>query len=476
MNKKYSQKQVASILQSKGYIIYGDYKSYKEKIRIKDDDGYLYSKSLGDILSGKTPERFSCSNPFTIKNIEHYIDENNIEAHLLSEHFIRATAILSWKCRCGDLFQCSWNSFKNGRHLCKRCSLKSKGLKQRIDKNYVVNKIVNMGYRIDSINVEACVFDNVKISDDLGYKYYPVINNILYDKRPLKFHKANIFTIENINNYFTLIGASDYACISDKYVNNISDLKILHKSCGTIFDAKLNEIINNDCCKYKKCPKCKRFKTESIHASVLKQVFVHNYPDTVLEDKTCVNSKTGRTLPTDIVNHRLKLAIEIQSSYHDNRKSIDLYKREFWINKGYHFYSPDIRDYTVLEMIQLFFEHITFIPDYIDYSFSNCVDFLEIQKMIDAGHTINEISLIKNISTSTIRGLITDKKVTLPSDYKNRVFKIKPIIRLDTDGNIIKKYETLNSISRDGFATGTIRRVLNGKQSLSYGTKWVYEI
>lgn len=476
MNKKYNQEKVAKILQSYGYRLDDLYKTYNNKLRFIDNSGYAYFRSLGDILSNRVPEKFGCGNPFTVENIRNYTYKNNIKTQLLSESFIRSTNLLSWKCRCGKSFKCSWNAFKNGKHLCNDCSLKNMGINQRISNYYVINKVKNMGYNIIEINDDACVYDNIKIIDDLGYKYYPVINNIIYDKKPLRFHKSNIFSIDNVNNYLKLVGASDYICVSNAYIDNSSYLKILHSSCGTAYDAKLRDIIYDKCGTYNKCPKCKTSKTESIHASVLKQVFLHEYPDTILEDRSCVNSKTGRPLPTDIVNHRLKLAIEIQSSYHDNRKDIDLYKKNFWVDRGYDFYSPDIRNYTILGMIQIFFRDIKLIPNYIDYNFSNCVDFLEIQEMIDSGYTIIEISNLKDIPESTVRGLVTDKKVILPKGYKNKTHKIKPVLRIDIDGNIIKRYESVNSISKDGFATGTVRRVLNGKQKLSYGTKWIYEM
>lgn len=62
---------------------------------------------------------------------------------------------------------------------------------------------------------------------------------------------------------------------------------------------------------------------ESSTASIVKQVFKHEFPDTILEDKSCINPKTGRILPTDIVNHDLKIAIEIQSTYHDETYQIE---------------------------------------------------------------------------------------------------------------------------------------------------------
>jgi hypothetical protein len=228
---------------------------------------------------------------------------------------------------------------------------------------------------------------------------------------------------------------------------------------------------------YKQCPHCNTNKTESIHASVLKQVFLHEYPDTTLEDKSCINIKTNHTLPTDIVNHRLKIAIEIQSGFHDNphQKEIDKFKRNFWLTNGYDFYDPDIRDYSILEMIKLFFPSINAIPDYIDYNFSNCIDFIPLQDLLNQGYTIKEVSEKTGIKKGTINNLVINRKLLLPDDYIKKVFKIKSVIRLSKDGEFIKRYETLMDIQRDGYELGTVRRVLNGKQKFSYNSFWVYE-
>ena len=72
----------------------------------------------------------------------------------------------------------------------------------------------------------------------------------------------------------------------------------------------------------------------------------------------------------------------------------DRFKKEFWISKGYSFYDPDIRNYSILEMIQLFFPNIKEVPDYVDFNFSNCINFNEVQELLDQGNTIKEISNI----------------------------------------------------------------------------------
>lgn len=204
---------------------------------------------------------------------------------------------------------------------------------------------------------------------------------------------------------------------------------------------------------------------------------MHEYPDTILEDKSCINPKTNKPLPTDIVNHRLKIAVEIQSSYHDeySKKIIDKFKKDYWISLGYSFFDPDIRDYTIIELVNIFFDNIKTIPNYVDYNWSNITNFTKVQEFVDKGYTIKEISELMDIPRETISGLVRDKKVILPKGYYEKVKNIKPIIRLSTNNEFIARYPTLKSITNDNFATGTVERVLYKKQSFAYNSFWLYE-
>ena len=182
-----------------------------------------------------------------------------------------------------------------------------------------------------------------------------------------------------------------------------------------------------------------------------------------MEEKSCINSKTGRSFPTDIVNHRLKMAIEVQSGYHDkeSKKIVDAFKKQFWINKGYSFYDPDIRDYTVIELIQIFFPNINEIPEYVDFDFSASVDFNLVQQYLNNGYSLKEISNITGYKH--IHNLIASKRVILPDNYYKNILNIKPIVMLSKNGDYIQKFNSKCEADRHGFKYGTISRVLFGK-------------
>lgn len=352
------------------------------------------------------------------------------------------------------------------------------------DKTEIKNIIESYGFTLVSDDRLA----NIKVSQDLidaydndGYYYQIYWYNIRKGYMPLKFHKNNLYTVKNINHFLESIDRSEYVCISETYHNNHTPLQFLHKECGNSFEATLAQMsgkwIKGNYKYYKHCPHCHVFLKESLHASILKQVFLHVYPDTIVEEKSCINPKTNRTLPTDIVNHNLKIAIEIQSHYHDeeNRKEIDRYKKNFWLAKGYRFYDPDIRDYTILELIQLFFKEINDIPSYIDYSFSKHKDYKKVQPMLDTGYSIKAIEKELNFNKYYIHTLLQNNKVKLPYNYKEKTMHIKPIVQLSKNGEFIARFENKGDADRKGFAYGTVSRVLIKKQKFAYNTCWFYE-
>lgn len=255
--------------------------------------------------------------------------------------------------------------------------------------------------------------------DNEGYYIYIVFSNYL-SRHGIgrRFDKSNDLSIQNINHYLEN-NKIPFTCVSKEYTSSTTPLDFKCNRCGNIVSIKWHNINKNDNTNryHIVCNNCDG-RNESLHASILKQMFLHYYPNTTVEDQSYRSPITKRICPTDIVNHSLKIAIEIQSQWHDfeDIKIKDKMKKDFWINKGYQFYDPDIRDYSILEMCQLFFD-IDKIPEWVDYSYSNKLNIKEIQEMLN-NYTVVEIANELSINPHRIYDAIYSKKIFYPSNYK----------------------------------------------------------
>ena len=482
-NHSYTIDEVKQLLSNTSYtIIEKSFTRVANGFTCIDPNGYKVIMTRQALFEKQMPEVFHPQNPYTIENIKRYLDINNINCKLLSDTYINNTTPLNWMCVCGNLFEKPWGQFRSGLTLCPKCARKRNDESRQIPSDVIVSTLKDYGLNILYKDRRIVAKDLIDVVDESGYKYQIKYHNIITGKEPKKFHISNPYTIDNINTFFSIHRNNEYVCTSKHYYGNKESMNFMHVPCGTIFDASWSQMQgklsdNKEDYYYKQCPKCTTNKIESIHASVLKQIFLHEYPDTIVEDRSCINPNTNYALPTDIVNHNLKIAVEIQSSYHDydDKKILDKIKKDFWIGRGYKFYNPDIRDYSIIQMVQLFFADIHEVPEYVDYHFGDCINFTEIQKLLDEGKSIKEIAHITGIKHGTINALCLQHKVILPKDYKKNILNQKPIIRLSKDNVFIKRYPSLSAVKKDGLSPGTIRNVLIGERKFSYQTFWVYE-
>lgn len=373
---RYTYAQVKELFEKEGFkLLSSTYQNCKEQLLYQDIDGYIYSTTLDHFISrGHSSRRHHPSNPYSIYNINKFAELNHIESRCVSDEYVDSKTRMPFMCSCGEIFYTTQGNFLVFHKIkCDGCS----GYNNNLTYQDVKNNLSKMGYVLDMNEVDftGVTKSDLFCHDSEGYKYKVRYNAIMKRKFPDRFNGSNPFTIDNINHFLKLKN-TPFECISDKYIDSISPLEFICKRCGEhVFriwrDVNRTDNLN----RYKIiCKNCDG-RTESIHALVLKQMFKYHYPDTIEEEKSCINPMTNKIMPTDIVNHRLKIAIEIQSEWHDNEysKTKDVIKRRFWIDKGYSFYYPDIRDYSVLEMCQLFFD-IESLPNYINYNYSNKIN------------------------------------------------------------------------------------------------------
>ena len=448
---------------------FGENGYLSEGVKIIDTDGYKYILNSNNPRNNSIPERFHANNPFTLENIKLYLLSENNDLTLVSEEYQGNNKRMKWRCSKNHIFTHTWDEIITGHTTCPVCADIERH--DKVTQNYI-KQVQNLGYNFIVIPETLVITSFIDIIDKDGYKYNAYLRSLLREKMPHRFGLSNKYTIENINRLLELTGRKEYSCADNNYIGNNKPLKIKHKYCGNIYTTDLVAVQEGQMCPY-----CYNDLVESFHASLLKQIFKHEYPDTVLEDPSCINPNTDYPLPTDIVNYQLNTAIEIQSSRHDTelQQIKDKIKKEYWINKGFNFLAPDIRDYTPIGLVQLFFPEIKTIPDYFIPSFSKTIDVIYLQQELDKGKSLKQISKESGIKHGTLLSAVKSKRLVLPVNYKEKHLNWRPIVMVNDNNEIIKEFKTAAQADREGYKAGTVNRVLKKKQEESYGYKWFYK-
>lgn len=483
--RKYSNYYFKDKLLEYGYkYISGEYINANSKIKCFDNEGYIVYVCFDKLEnSNKIPRRFHASNSSVEYNIKHFLEiHTEYLCQYVNGKYENSDSILNFQCKCGNIFSTTFDCVRSfHKNKCDKCS----GYNNNLSYHEVKANLLENGYYllVDESEYKGITLTKLLCEDINGYKYIITYNAVMRGKKSYFVHKSNPYSIENINRYFELYSNNQFTCLSKVYKNKKELLKIRCNGCNRVFEQSWGNIFRKryldsitDNKTGARCPHCDCSQLESSHALVLKQVWLHEEKDTVVEDKSCINPSTNHTLPTDIVNHRLKIAIEIQSWFHDfdDQKVKDKIKKDFWINNGYNFYAVDQRDYTILEMIQIFFPHITTIPDYIDFDYSNKIDDVKIQRLLNEGKTITETAKIVNCKPHQIYDAMQYGRITYPDNYISS--SCSPIVQLDLNGKYIKRYDSMTQAEQDNnINSGNISACINKKRYYSSGFYWVYE-
>ena len=328
-------------------------------------------------------------------DIRHILKDNNIDRHAtqFSQELYNRIIYLAKNTTLTQMDICRsvLVSDTTVRRILKQNNMKS-NRRKRISEDEIRLRFLRLGFHV--VDEITNTKDRVTIVNDDGYKLFTSIEIINKQNSWNYVFPTNKYSIDNIKNWIRINYGDEYILLSDEYINSRKHLKLMHNACKNSFLISWGNLSRGG-----GCPICKRHLKESVHASVLKQIFLHEYPDTEIEEKSCISPITNRVMPTDIVNHRLKIAIEVQSEYHDReyKQKLDAYKKNFWIDKGYAFYDPDSRDYSVMEMVQLFFPSIKQRPDYIIYSYGDRVNEQRLQELLNEYMPISEICKVMGI-------------------------------------------------------------------------------
>lgn len=345
--------------------------------------------------------------------------------------------------------------------------------------NYIRDKLSEKGLQLLTVEREQYnSHEQVDVTDGM-YKASIYLYNYIGSNpkgAPSWFYIRNPFIIENINQYLKIHYGDSFECISrpDDCVTRESLLDIRCNRCGTIIHRSLHNMRKTGIQRnIMACPYCDG-NTESVHALVLKQIFKHYYPDTVEEDRSCINPLTNHVMPTDIVNHNLRISIEVQGQYHnrESQKQRDIIKKQYWESRQYDFYDYPIDGVSVLEYVQYFFPDLKDIPDWVDFNYNSKLNIPEIQQLLNDGYKIIDIADKLNINVHRIYDALQFGNLSYPDNYVKSTRR--PVVMLDEDYNYLKEYSSYADAERDNSITkGLISSCVYNKKYYSSGYYWV---
>jgi len=199
---------------------------------------------------------------FTYEYVKNYIEvESGSGCILLSENYINSMTKLKVKCKCGNIYNVTWNSFRNNSHRCRKCNNK-RGF-HHYDYDYVKKyieidsesgcKLISKTYNssLDKLTMQCKCGNVFKKSWN---NFHKIKNTYLQcSECGYKMRSKNRigFKYEDVKKYIEIESESGCKLISEQYIDSKTKLKIQCK-CGNIFYKSLSAFKNQK----KQCPSC----------------------------------------------------------------------------------------------------------------------------------------------------------------------------------------------------------------------------
>ena len=152
-----------------------------DKFDCLTSDGYMVKTNLYHLREGKTPDKFSRFNEYTIPNIIKFIKDNYRTDILLSTEYINSKKKLDFKCCNGHMFSMTWTHYKEF-HGCPECSksLGEDAISRFLNKNNI-QYIYQVKYK-ELLGVNGCM---------LSYDFYLPQYKLLIEYQG-EYHDGNV--------------------------------------------------------------------------------------------------------------------------------------------------------------------------------------------------------------------------------------------------------------------------------------------
>lgn len=248
---KYTTNEVLEILKQYNYVLLdAEYKNARTKMNLQDKEGFRYEITLGNIMSGKKPNKIHPNNNHTLYNMQHMIRLDGRKTILLTKDYHIQKQKMNLICECGREYTCTADKLVNKKQfICTNCSIQEKGKNSRVEYSAVKELFDSKGYTLLS-DYQGCE-EPLDFVDSEGYKGRISYANLRFGFDFSKISNNNIYVIDNIKNYISI---HNIPCklISTSYINAYEDLEF-ECECGNKFLKSWNQFSTRNSTKCKVC-------------------------------------------------------------------------------------------------------------------------------------------------------------------------------------------------------------------------------
>lgn len=334
--KKHSIEEVAFIIKDNGYdLITTNYKNAHQKLVLKDNQGYLYYSSFDNISHGKKPFMYIESNPFSIRNLQTFIQNNHLSCTCNMTSF---NNVLTLKCVCGRVYTVSWDKFLHSKNdRCSHCTHKRIGYSKRVTKSMIIEKFNDYNLiPIEPISENCFSTKNILCKDKNGYLGKISYHNLDSRNSFGIFSLKNEYLYDNINNFINLNHADCHLVTQDfSNYKKLANAKLEFEcECGQHYDVSWRSFMFN---KVFRCPHCSH-KNSKYEIATYKWLSQHNI--CFEKEYTFWDCKDKGILRFDVCikkNNMIYALIEVDGEFHyiNNYDNNEDYKRRDEIKNNY---------------------------------------------------------------------------------------------------------------------------------------------
>lgn len=301
-------KDVEIELKKYGFNILEKYKD-KKHIHVIDNNGYKYVIQFYNIVGLKqNASPFHVSNPYTIENIQTYLNNYNPSSIVISDRYLGNTKYLDLKCGiCGDIYKKPWYKLKECKYkVCNKCQKKITSKTQAKSLDEVSNIFKKYGYYIlDNIYINNST--PIECKDKEGYRYKVSLQNLKKGKNPRIFSFYSNFEdcVYNINRFINRNGLNNK--LVEVYKNGKAKFLC---SCGEEFETEVFRFISGQ---KRRCNKCMK-KISGLELEVMNFLKENNIN---FEYQYYYNNcRNKRCMPFDFYLNDYNTCIEVDGDQH----------------------------------------------------------------------------------------------------------------------------------------------------------------